>query len=236
MPHAFVAGGCRVAPQHGVGTITCFDPSVCLANVPMLAPFMLQLEGALLPVLIALALVAFVAFTRRARSITTCPFKFGCGSDPSSRGMEAANGSTGVALTLVQLSQYDGRDAAKPLYLAVRGRIYDVSAGRSFYGPGAPVDSRHSVSVLLVCALTTDCPHEHGSTCRAPLLRICPQVDHTQYLQARSAHVLWHSCRCAHQDGTGLPLCASAHSVLLSVLSVPLPWHPSEIPMSFPRE
>jgi Cytochrome b5-like Heme/Steroid binding domain len=152
MPHAFVAGGCRVAPQHSVGTITCLDPSVCLANVPMLAPFMLQLEGALLPVLIALALVAFVAFTRRARSITTCPFKFGCGTDPSSRGMAAANGSTGVALTLVQLSQYDGRDAAKPLYLAVRGRIYDVSAGRSFYGPGAPVASRHSVSVLLVCA------------------------------------------------------------------------------------
>lgn len=39
-------------------------------------------------------------------------------------------------LTLQQLAAYDGSDASKPLYIAVRGKIYDVSAGRSFYGPG----------------------------------------------------------------------------------------------------
>ncbi|XP_052208837.1 probable steroid-binding protein 3 [Diospyros lotus] len=41
-------------------------------------------------------------------------------------------------LTLQQLKQYDGTDASKPIYLAVKGRIFDVSAGKSFYGPGGP--------------------------------------------------------------------------------------------------
>eukprot|EP00879_Flechtneria_rotunda_P004699 GHRR01004963.1.p1 GENE.GHRR01004963.1~~GHRR01004963.1.p1 ORF type:complete len:139 (+),score=28.53 GHRR01004963.1:107-523(+) len=41
-------------------------------------------------------------------------------------------------LTLQQLAEYDGRDPSKPLYISVRGNIYDVSSGRSFYGPGGP--------------------------------------------------------------------------------------------------
>lgn len=47
----------------------------------------------------------------------------------------------GIALTLEELAEYDGRELPgtnghAPLFLAVRGRIYDVSAGASFYGPG----------------------------------------------------------------------------------------------------
>ena len=41
-------------------------------------------------------------------------------------------------LTLLELSKYDGRDPMRPLLLAVRGRVYDVTPGRAFYGPGAP--------------------------------------------------------------------------------------------------
>lgn len=41
-----------------------------------------------------------------------------------------------VRLTDDQLRAYDGTDASKPLYLALNGTIYDVSAGRHAYGPG----------------------------------------------------------------------------------------------------
>jgi hypothetical protein len=42
-----------------------------------------------------------------------------------------------LRLSRAELAAHDGRDASKPLLIAVRGKIYDVSAGRSFYGPGA---------------------------------------------------------------------------------------------------
>ena len=40
-------------------------------------------------------------------------------------------------MTLLELSKYDGRDPLRPLLLAVRGRVFDVTMGRAFYGPGA---------------------------------------------------------------------------------------------------
>jgi len=41
-----------------------------------------------------------------------------------------------LRLTDAQLLAHDGRDPSIPLLLAVNGTIYDVSAGRHFYGPG----------------------------------------------------------------------------------------------------
>ncbi|KAJ5779981.1 Cytochrome b5 [Penicillium paradoxum] len=41
-----------------------------------------------------------------------------------------------VALTPSQLSLYNGTDTSLPVYLAVNGTIYDVSANRMIYGPG----------------------------------------------------------------------------------------------------
>ena len=41
-----------------------------------------------------------------------------------------------VYLTDAELLAYDGSDPAKPIYLALNGTIYDVSAGRRIYGPG----------------------------------------------------------------------------------------------------
>ena len=39
--------------------------------------------------------------------------------------------------TLRELAFYDGiNEPLAPFYLAIRGRVYDVSAGKAFYGPG----------------------------------------------------------------------------------------------------
>jgi len=35
-----------------------------------------------------------------------------------------------------QLSRYDGKNGSLPILVAIRGKIYDVSSGKSFYGPG----------------------------------------------------------------------------------------------------
>ncbi|GMJ11125.1 membrane-associated progesterone binding protein 2 [Hibiscus trionum] len=39
-------------------------------------------------------------------------------------------------LTPQQLLQFNGSDPSKPIYVAINGRIYDVTSGKSFYGPG----------------------------------------------------------------------------------------------------
>lgn len=41
-----------------------------------------------------------------------------------------------VHLTLAELVKYDGSDPDLPIYLAVNGTIFDVSAGANTYGPG----------------------------------------------------------------------------------------------------
>ncbi|KAI4351767.1 hypothetical protein L6164_006089 [Bauhinia variegata] len=37
-----------------------------------------------------------------------------------------------------ELKAYDGSDSKKPLLMAIKGQIYDVSQSRMFYGPGGP--------------------------------------------------------------------------------------------------
>ncbi|KAK9724584.1 hypothetical protein RND81_05G084500 [Saponaria officinalis] len=41
-------------------------------------------------------------------------------------------------ITEDELKQYDGSDKKKPLLMAIKGQIYDVSQSRMFYGPGGP--------------------------------------------------------------------------------------------------
>ncbi|KAG8096183.1 hypothetical protein GUJ93_ZPchr0013g34158 [Zizania palustris] len=38
-------------------------------------------------------------------------------------------------ITLQQLAAYDGKDPSKPILIAIRGQVYDISRGRLFYGP-----------------------------------------------------------------------------------------------------
>ena len=40
-------------------------------------------------------------------------------------------------VTLAELAKFNGSDPYRPLLLAVRGRVFDVTPGRAFYGPGA---------------------------------------------------------------------------------------------------
>jgi membrane-associated progesterone receptor component len=39
-------------------------------------------------------------------------------------------------ITEEELKQYDGSDPKKPLLMAIKGQIYDVTQSRAFYGPG----------------------------------------------------------------------------------------------------
>ena len=41
-----------------------------------------------------------------------------------------------IDLTPAELSQYDGSSEKRPIYLAVDGEVYDVSANRRVYGKG----------------------------------------------------------------------------------------------------
>lgn len=41
-----------------------------------------------------------------------------------------------VILTPEELSKYDGMKGSKGLYLAILGKVFDVSKGRKHYGPG----------------------------------------------------------------------------------------------------
>ncbi|KAL1813417.1 hypothetical protein DCAR_0625724 [Daucus carota subsp. sativus] len=41
-------------------------------------------------------------------------------------------------VTVEELRAYDGSDPNKPLLMAIKGQIYDVSRSRMFYGPGGP--------------------------------------------------------------------------------------------------
>ncbi|BAT94196.1 hypothetical protein LR48_Vigan02g213100 [Vigna angularis] len=41
-------------------------------------------------------------------------------------------------ITAEELKAYDGNDTGKPLLMAIKGQIYDVSQSRMFYGPGGP--------------------------------------------------------------------------------------------------
>lgn len=41
-------------------------------------------------------------------------------------------------ITEEELKKYDGSDPDKPLLMAIKGQIYDVSQSRGFYGPGGP--------------------------------------------------------------------------------------------------
>ncbi|ODN92025.1 hypothetical protein L198_05697 [Cryptococcus wingfieldii CBS 7118] len=39
-------------------------------------------------------------------------------------------------ITLADLAKHDGSDPSKPIYLAIKGKVFDVTAKREMYGPG----------------------------------------------------------------------------------------------------
>ncbi|GMG98812.1 hypothetical protein Nepgr_000652 [Nepenthes gracilis] len=43
-----------------------------------------------------------------------------------------------MEFTSQQLKQYDGSVPSRPIYVAIKGRVFDVTTGVNFYGPGGP--------------------------------------------------------------------------------------------------
>ncbi|WCJ30427.1 membrane-associated progesterone binding protein 2 [Euphorbia peplus] len=41
-----------------------------------------------------------------------------------------------MEFTPQQLAQYNGADSSKPIYVAIKGRVFNVTTGITFYGPG----------------------------------------------------------------------------------------------------
>ena len=41
-------------------------------------------------------------------------------------------------MTLEELAQYDGSDPSKPILMALKGEIFDVTSGKEFYAKDAP--------------------------------------------------------------------------------------------------
>ena len=77
------------------------------------------------------------------------------------------DGPHGESFTAEQLAFYGGVDPALPLYLAVKGRVYDVRAGKRFYGRGAPYNGfagRDATRAFCTGCLAADClvPHVLG--------------------------------------------------------------------------
>ena len=47
-------------------------------------------------------------------------------------------------ITPDELAKFDGQDPFKPIYFSVQGRVFDVTSGRDFYGPGASLSKAAS--------------------------------------------------------------------------------------------
>eukprot|EP00878_Enallax_costatus_P002466 GHUV01002646.1.p1 GENE.GHUV01002646.1~~GHUV01002646.1.p1 ORF type:complete len:163 (+),score=13.94 GHUV01002646.1:152-640(+) len=90
------------------------------------------------PVLVALVVVLIGYLITRWIKQKGCPFATSTRGTTASAKQQMASTTGSIRLTLGQLADYDGRDASKPVYISVRGKIYDVTAGKTFYGPGGP--------------------------------------------------------------------------------------------------
>lgn len=91
-------------------------------------------------------------------------------------------------LTLLELSKYDGRDPLRPLLLAVRGRVFDVTPGRAFYGPGALLNGGLPLCCASPCAARlAAAPSADMLNCLLALL----QAQGTTCLRARRWRAPW---------------------------------------------
>lgn len=108
------------------------------------------------PILIALVIVLIGYLVAQRFQQTGCPFAPSSAKSTSTAAKQQMASTTGsLRLTLAQLADYDGRDASKPLCISVRGKIYDVTAGRTFYGPGTATDQLSRAEANRLYYLTT---------------------------------------------------------------------------------
>ncbi|XP_064622214.1 neudesin-like [Lineus longissimus] len=55
--------------------------------------------------------------------------------------IELVDGLAHRIFTPADIAKYDGSDPAMPIFMAVKGVVFDVSAGKNFYGAGAPYNA-----------------------------------------------------------------------------------------------
>jgi hypothetical protein len=53
--------------------------------------------------------------------------------------------------TIAQLREFDGSDSGKRLLIACNGKVFDVTRGRRFYGPGQHTFTLNSVMMMRLC-------------------------------------------------------------------------------------
>lgn len=64
-------------------------------------------------------------------------------------------GQSHQVFTKEELAKFDGSDATKPIYLAIKGDVYDVSEGKSFYGKGGAYGDFGGADVSRAVAIWT---------------------------------------------------------------------------------
>lgn len=90
-------------------------------------------------------------------------------------------------ITAAELAKHDGQDAFLPIYMAVKGVVYDVTTGRSFYGPG-------ELDVVCVLVLETSARGEEGGrgeTTRFPPSSLPHHHTYTLPLSPSSLYRRW---------------------------------------------
>ncbi|XP_066475357.1 neudesin isoform X2 [Tiliqua scincoides] len=81
--------------------------------------------------------------------------------------------------TEAELARYDGQEENQPIYLAVKGVVFDVTSGKEFYGKGAPYNAlvgRDSTRGIAKMSLDpVDLTHDTGTS--GWLLLECVRLD-----------------------------------------------------------
>ena len=80
--------------------------------------------------------------------------------------------SDGFTMTAAELREMDGRTENTPIYIAVRGYIFDISAGRNMYGPGSGYHSL--VGREAASAFAHGCSH-HEVCFQTPVDQLTPE-------------------------------------------------------------
>lgn len=64
--------------------------------------------------------------------------KFGKVGGPAAEDPPPQTSKVSGEFTVEELAAYDGKDPSKPILIGVKGRIFDMTQGADFYGPGGP--------------------------------------------------------------------------------------------------
>eukprot|EP01036_Dinobryon_divergens_P022723 gene22723-31008_t len=66
----------------------------------------------------------------------------------------------GFTMTLAELAEMDGRTENTPIYISIKGQIFDISEGRAMYGPGKgyhPLVAKEAASAFAFGCFEDEC-------------------------------------------------------------------------------